>query len=67
MIFFGIILGYFSVLKLMESTPVKGVGILILIMILDFVLGVCCVAYYFLRVPKSENMIVLGTLKKLYA
>lgn len=67
MMFFGIVLAYFSVLKLMDSAPVKGVGILIIVMILDFIGGVCCVVYYFLRVKKSENMIVIGTLKKLYA
>lgn len=67
MMFFGVVLWYFSILKLMASAPIKWVGILIIIMILDFIWWVCCVAYYFLRVKKSENMIVIWTLKKLYA
>lgn len=67
MMFFGIVLAYFSVLKLMTSTPITWVGILIVIMILDFLGGIWCVAYYHLVIKKSENMIVLWTLKKLYA
>lgn len=67
MLFFGIILGYFSILKFADSDPVKGVGILIIIMILDFIWGVSCVAYYKFVIKKSQNMIVIGTLKKLYA
>lgn len=67
MMFFGIVLAYFSILKLLDSTPIRGVGILIIIMILDFIWGVSCVAYYHFVVKKSSNMIVIGTLKKLYA
>lgn len=67
MMFFGIVLGYFSLRKLLDSAPVKGVGILIIIMILDFLGGVSCVTYYHTKIKQSTNMIVIGTLKKLYA
>lgn len=67
MMFFGIVLWYFSIMKLMVSAPLKGVWILIVIMILDFIWWTCCVAYYHFVIKQSTNMIVQWTLKKLYA
>jgi ferrous-iron efflux pump FieF len=67
MMFFGIVLWYFSIIKLTASAPVNGVGILVVIMILDFLWGLWCVAYYHIVIKQSTNMIVQWTLKKLYA
>lgn len=67
MLFFGIVLWYFSIIKLTASAPVNGVGILVVIMILDFLWGIWCVAYYHIVIKQSTNMIVQWTLKKLYA
>lgn len=64
---FGISLIYFSIQKLLHATPVQGLWLLMVVMLLDFVGGLCSVAFYFLRVKHSENMIVIGTLKKIYA
>jgi ferrous-iron efflux pump FieF len=67
MMFFGVVLWYFSVMKLTDSSPVDGVWLLLIIMILDFIGWVACVMYYHLVIKTTQNMIVLWTLKKLYA
>ncbi len=66
-LFFGASLIYFSILKLVSNSPIDGIGLLLLVMLVDFAGGLLAVAYYFLRIKKTENMIVLGTLKKVYA
>ncbi|MBP7848348.1 hypothetical protein KA013_03995 [Patescibacteria group bacterium] len=40
---------------------------LLLVMLVDFIGGLLAVGYYFWRIKKTENMIVIGTLKKVYA
>lgn len=66
-LFFGITLIYFSVQKLIHASPVQGLGLLMTVMIIDLIGGLASIGFYYRRVKHTTNMIVEGTLKKVYA